>query len=48
MILEQVEYARSKGSVRLSRLLDRGLAQDALQEPLQPQERLTSKGWVRG
>ena len=35
MILDHVEFARSQGHpVRLSRLLDRGLAQDALQEPL--------------
>ena len=35
MILDHVEFARQHGHpVRLSRLLDRGLAQDALQEPL--------------
>ena len=35
MILDHVEFAPQPGApVRLSRLLDRGLAQDALQEPL--------------
>ena len=34
MILDHVNYApRGRPPVRLSRLLDRGLAQDALQEP---------------